>query len=209
MIKNKDLPYEFTYLFASSIDIPAGARQLVLPDDPRIVVFAVTLADDRNNTVVPAVDLTGVELPAKGADEGEASRKNLILGKPVIDRSGQVRNEQAELAVDDNIDTKWCDTSGAKPKFITVDMQQQNEVRGWSVLHAGLEALDYITKEYSLQVSDDGENWTTVDTVYDNTALETDRLLDKPVKARYVRLSVTKPDQSEGNTVRIYEFTVY
>lgn len=58
-------------------------------------------------------------------------------------------------------------------------------------------------------MSDDAENWTTVDTVYDNTALETDRLLDKPVKARYVRLLVTKPDQSEGGTVRIYEFTVY
>ena len=209
MIKNKDLPYEFTYLFASAIDIPAGASRLVLPDDPRIVVFAVTLADDRNNSVAPAVDLLGVNLPAKGADEDVASGKNLILGKPVVARTGQVRNEQAELAVDDNIDTKWCDTSDAKPKFIAVDMQQQNEVRGWSVLHAGLEALDYITKEYSLQVSDDAENWTTVDTVYDNTALETDRLLDKPVKARYVRLLVTKPDQSEGGTVRIYEFTVY
>ena len=40
-------------------------------------------------------------------------------------------------------------------------------------------------------------------------SLETDRLLATPVEARYVRLLVTKPDQSEGNTTRIYEFSVY
>ena len=45
--------------------------------------------------------------------------------------------------------------------------------------------------------------------VRDNTSLETDRLLATPVEARYVRLLVTKPDQSEGNTTRIYEFSVY
>ena len=77
-------------------------------------------------------------------------------------------------------------------------------------MHAALEALDYITKEYSLQVRrSPGEEWKTVDTVYDNTALETDRVLPQPVTARYVRLVVSKPDQSEGNTARIYEFEVY
>ena len=77
-------------------------------------------------------------------------------------------------------------------------------------MHAGLESLDYITKEYSLQVRmTPDEEWKTVDRVSDNTALETERLLQEPVQARYVRLLVTKPDQSEGNTVRIYEFSVY
>lgn len=211
MIQNKDLPYEFTYMFCSSIDIPAGASQLILPDDPRIVVFAVTLADDRNNTIVPASDILRISLPEKGADEGESTRKNLVFGKPVVDKSGQVnRQEAAECALDDDIATKWCDFSDAKPKFIAIDMQQPTEVRGWYVMHAGLESLDYITKEYSLQVRNGGNDpWKTVDTVYDNTALETERLLAEPVKARYVRLLVTKPDQSEGNTTRIYEFSVY
>ena len=53
------------------------------------------------------------------------------------------------------------------------------------------------------------EEWKTVDTVYDNLELDTERLLKEPVQARYVRLNVTKPDQSEGNTVRIYEFVVF
>ena len=211
MIQNKDLPYELTYLYGIEIDIPAGARRLVLPDDPRIVLFAATVAEDRNNDVVPATDVLGIELPMKGADEAESVRRNLVQGKPVTERSGQVnRSERAEFALDDDITTKWCDVSGAKPKFITVDLGAESEIHGWYVMHAGLENLDYITKEYSLQVrSDASAEWKTVDTVYDNTALETERLLAEPVKARFVRLQVTKPDQSEGNTTRIYEFSVY
>lgn len=211
MIQKKDMPYEFTYMFCIGIDIPAGARQLILPDDPRVVVFAATLADDPNNVAVPACDLLRTALPAKEADVTEASRKNLLYGKPVIGRSGEVRrSERAECALDEETTTKWCDIGDAKPKFLSVDMQRENLIKGWYVMHGGLEKLDYITKEYSLQVrtEPDGE-WTTVDTVYDNTALETDRLLPEPVKARYVRLTVTKPDQSEGNVVRIYEFSVY
>ncbi|MCD7969258.1 MAG: discoidin domain-containing protein [Alistipes sp.] len=211
MIQNRDVPYEFTYMFCVGIDIPAGARQLILPENSRIVVFAATVVNDVNNAAAPAGDLLRIALPVKGADEGELVMKNLVYGKPVIERSGEVnRSERAENALDEEVTTKWCDYSAARPKFIAVDMEAQNEVRGWYVMHAGLEALDYITKEYSLQVKTEaGDEWTTVDTVYDNTALETERLLPEPVKARYVRLLVTKPDQSEGNTVRIYEFAVY
>lgn len=51
--------------------------------------------------------------------------------------------------------------------------------------------------------------WRTVDLVSDNTKMQTDRLLAEPVDARYVRLYITKPDQSEGFAARIYEFEVY
>lgn len=211
MIRNKDLPYEFTYMFCIAIDLPEGARELVLPDNPRVVVFAATVADDPNNRIVPACDLLRVALPAKGADAAENVRKNLVYGKPVVGRSGEVNySERAECATDDDIATKWCDFSDAKPKYLSIDLQKATPIRGWYVMHAGLEALDYITKEYNLQVkTDPGEAWVTVDTVSDNTTPETDRLLPKPVEARYVRLVITKPDQSEGNTTRIYEFSVF
>jgi len=211
MIYNRDIPYEFTYMFCVALDIPANAKKLELPDNSRIVVFAATMAYDENNVVTPATDLLKVDLPVKEADNETLSNKNLLYNKPVIERSGEVnRRERAEEALDDNIMTKWCDISSNKPKYIAVDMEQVEEIRGWHVFHAGLEALDYITKEYSLQVKlNESDEWKTVDTVTDNTALETDRLLQTPVKAKYVRLLVTKPDQSEGNDVRIYEFSVY
>lgn len=211
MIKNADIPYEFTYMFCIGLDIPQGAKTLVLPDNPQVVVFAVTAAYDQNNVAVPASDLLGVALPEPEVGESAGARGNLLAGKPVVERTGQVNaSERAEFATDGDIETKWCDVSGARPKYITIDLQKDTEIKGWYVLHAGLEALDYIAEEYSLQVKAEGDTgWKTVDTVYENAELETDRLLEEPVKARYVRLSLSKPDQSEGNTARVYEFVVY
>ncbi|HEY8228668.1 MAG TPA: glycoside hydrolase family 38 C-terminal domain-containing protein [Pyrinomonadaceae bacterium] len=40
-------PYSYSYLFAYAIDIPAGARILVLPDNERIRVLAITVANER------------------------------------------------------------------------------------------------------------------------------------------------------------------
>ena len=211
MIRNEDRPYEFTYMFRIGLDIPEGARQLVLPDDPRIVVFAATVAEDPAGGIGAACDLLRVQLPVKGADASQAGRRNLLYGKPVVERSGEVNaSERAEYATDEDVSTKWCDYSDAKPKLLGVDLGRETTIRGWYVMHAALESLDYITKEYSLQVRQSpGEEWKTVDTVYDNTAFETDRILPEPIIARYVRLVVSKPDQSEGNTARIYEFEVY
>ena len=39
----QDLPYEFTYMYKVRIDLPKGCRQVVLPADEHIVVFAATL----------------------------------------------------------------------------------------------------------------------------------------------------------------------
>jgi alpha-mannosidase len=38
-------PYMYSYLFAYVLDIPAGARTLTLPDDPKVRIMAVTLSD--------------------------------------------------------------------------------------------------------------------------------------------------------------------
>jgi alpha-mannosidase len=38
--------YAYSYLFAYAIDLPAGARTLVLPDNERIRILAITVADE-------------------------------------------------------------------------------------------------------------------------------------------------------------------
>jgi alpha-mannosidase len=210
-IYRKDLPYEFTYMFAIPIDLPKNAKKLILPDNSRITVFAGSVVKDENNTLAPAVDLLRVYLPEPEADLQAFSRKNLLLGKAVIEKTGEFNErERAIYAIDDDITTKWCDGSINKPKYMTVDMGKVETITGWSVMHAGLEALDYITKEYSLMVKlNETDEWQVVDTVTDNINLETERLLQEPVQARFVRLNITKPDQSEGGTVRINDFQVF
>jgi alpha-mannosidase len=39
-------PYAYSYLFAYAIDIPAGARAITLPDNERVRVLAMTVADE-------------------------------------------------------------------------------------------------------------------------------------------------------------------
>lgn len=210
-VGNKDLAHEYTQIFYVTFDLPKNAQQIILPNNPRIVIFAATVANDNNNNIYPATNLLNIGLTDKVADENSFQTNNLLIGKKIIDMSGQVgRHERAECAIDDDFLTKWCDISDNHPKYITIDLEKPETIKGWKVFHAGLESLDYITKEYSLQIKEnENDEWKTVDTVSDNTADETDRLIPAPQKARYIRLWITKPDQSEGKDARIYEFNVY
>lgn len=211
MSENKDLPYEFTYIFAFALDIPKGAKQLILPENAKIVVFAATAVNDLNNTLSPATDLLRVALPHPAIETSLLVKNNLLYGKPVVEKTGQVNeHESAEHATDEDINTKWCDNGGSNPKFIVVDLGKEKTLKGWSVFHAGLEEAEFITRDYSLQVKlNKDDEWRTVDSVTDNKSLETDRILPREVKARFVRLNVTKGEQNYSNVARIYDFQVY
>lgn len=195
-IYKKDLPYEFTYMFVVPVDIPKNSQKIVLPEDQRIMLFAATLVKDENNSLLPATDQLGVNLPDTEVNAEALVRKNLLTDKTVIEKTGEFNErEKAIFAIDDNMNTKWCDGSINKPKYMTVDIGKSEVIRGWSVFHAGLEELDYITKEYELLVKlNENDEWKSVDKITDNTAIETDRMLQDPVKARYVRLNITKPE---------------
>lgn len=52
-----DEPYEFSYLFKYGLDLPAGASSLTLPDNPKIVILAVTAARHTNDAVAAAQPL--------------------------------------------------------------------------------------------------------------------------------------------------------
>lgn len=45
-IANRDCPYEFTYMFKLGIDIPKGATYIILPDNRKIILFAVTIVQE-------------------------------------------------------------------------------------------------------------------------------------------------------------------
>ncbi len=58
-------PYQYSYLFAYSIELPAGARTLTLPDNDRIKVLAVSVAleDAEVKPAHPLYDTLGGEAP--------------------------------------------------------------------------------------------------------------------------------------------------
>ena len=51
--------YVFCYLHKLALPLPSGAKSVRLPDDPSILVFAATVASDRNADTQPACDLFG------------------------------------------------------------------------------------------------------------------------------------------------------
>jgi len=72
------------------------------------------------------------------------------------------------------------------------------------ILNSPLNAADF-----SLQVSEDGDDWFDADAVTDNTASITDRDIN-PVTARYVRLYVSRPTSLDFNqNLVVHEFEVY
>jgi len=46
--------YNYTYIFKYAIDLPAGAKSVTLPNEPRIRIFAATAAYNENDDATPA-----------------------------------------------------------------------------------------------------------------------------------------------------------
>jgi alpha-mannosidase len=53
-------PYVYCYAFQYGIDVPKGATTLTLPGNPKVRVFAVSVANDPNAETVPAQPLYDV-----------------------------------------------------------------------------------------------------------------------------------------------------
>ncbi|HKM18015.1 MAG TPA: endo-1,4-beta-xylanase [Limnochordia bacterium] len=139
------------------------------------------------------------------------SAQNIALNKPV---EASVLSERAHRAVDGAADTSWAPRA-TPPYWLSVDLQEPYLLYRWvcklhgtgplsRISHSPFNAADFI-----LQVSEDGINWTDVDVVEDNTASTTERDLDL-IKARYVRLFVTRPTSLEVNqNLVVYELELY
>ncbi|ANE48414.1 hypothetical protein SY83_21425 [Paenibacillus swuensis] len=106
--------------------------------------------------------------------------------------------------------TKWCNNNGNAVKWLKVDLRAVKTLSKFVVGHAGSggETANANTKDFTIDTSMDGVNWTNRVTVTGNTANTTTHTIS-PADARYVRLSVTKAEQGQYNTVRIYEFQAF
>ncbi|HEU4422047.1 MAG TPA: discoidin domain-containing protein [Pilimelia sp.] len=72
---------------------------------------------------------------------------------------------------------------------------------------AGAEQPSWNTRDFDLQVSDDGNQWTTVAQVRGNTADSTTHAMN--TNGRYVRLNVITPTSNGDDAARIYDLEIY
>lgn len=90
----------------------------------------------------------------------------------------------------------WVSNIG-KPQTITLDLGTAKTFTRYVVRHdAAARPAETAnnTKNFTLQVSSDNSNWSTADTVTNNSANITDKTIAS-VSARYVRLNISEPTQ--------------
>jgi len=135
---------------------------------------------------------------------------NLALGKSVTASAPCAAAESADKAVDGilNNNSKWCST--ASNAFLTVDLGSAQAVTSFVVKHAGLggETTGWNTGAFTIDVSTDNANWTTVATVTNSISSRTFFPI-RSTTARWVRFTSNTPTNDGNGATRIYEFEVY
>lgn len=138
----------------------------------------------------------------------KADKVNLSVGKTATASSFVAASEAPKYAIDGNSRTKWCAVGNSKHS-ITIDLGGINTISNVIIKHAeaGGESAGMNTAAYTIEVSNDGQNFTELVNVKSNKdGITNDQL---PVtKARYVKLKIDKPAQSTDNATRIFEIEV-
>jgi len=136
---------------------------------------------------------------------------NLALNKPATGSTPCNANEGPAKAFNGSVSggnsDKWC--SSATPRILTVDLGSTMAISSFTVRHAqaGGESATFNTRDFDLQVSNDGTTFTTVVQARGNTAAVTNH--SASTSGRFVRLNVLTPTQGTDNHARIYELEVY
>ena len=149
---------------------------------------------------------------AYGLRSAGGGNPNLALGKSATGSPSCASTETPDKAVNGSTSggnsDKWC--SFSPPLFLQVDLGSAQTVNQFVVRHAGSggEDLGFDTRDFSLQVSTDGNAFNTVVNVTGSNADVTTHSI-AAASARFVRLNVATPTQNGDQAARIYELEVY
>lgn len=120
------------------------------------------------------------------------------------------QSDKAALTIDGTPagESIWV-ADAAGEQTVTYNLGGTYKISRYVIRHAGDNGLDATlnTKNYLVEVSADGETWTTVDDYRDNTANVTDIDLTEPVEASYLRIVIQNP--GADNIARIADVEIY
>ncbi|WP_415197194.1 glycoside hydrolase family 38 C-terminal domain-containing protein [Silvibacterium sp.] len=124
----KNVPYAYSYLFGYSIELPAGAKMLTLPDNDKIRVLAVSVAEE-NPEVKPVQPLYDV-LPSPNAGAPDFS-----LTAPAKTSVSQGRSVKSHVLIlpRGSFDSDISLTASGLPEGVTASFEPAT-TKGSSVL---------------------------------------------------------------------------
>ncbi|MFC8128313.1 discoidin domain-containing protein [Streptomyces sp. NPDC057302] len=187
--KNKDL----TPLAATSQG--SGRLKVTAPDKPGVWKIYVKVTDGKGNVGIETRSVRVVVPPVDGT--------NIALGKPATASSFQPGSGDcpctASNAVDGKQGTRWA-SDWSDPQWLQVDLGSTTSFK-----HVQLNWETSYAKTYTIQTSDDGQNWKTVREVRGGNGGVDD--FDVSGSGRYVRVNGT--ERGTGYGYSLYEFGVY
>ena len=166
-------------------------------------VYKVVATDNNSN-------LTELSAPSN-IIEGGLDNAFLSVPQDKITAPGGYNNEEPYRACDGNTSTKWCYRQDGI--YLQVDLGEGNSwtIDKFTLVNAGSENPNYITRDFRILTSDNGTDWTEQVKVTGNTENVVEIVLDEPVTARYYKLIPDYAGQtgSDANCPRIYEFQAW
>ncbi|MGW5861593.1 discoidin domain-containing protein [Streptomyces sp. NPDC055239] len=187
--KNKDLtPLAVT-------NQGSGRLKVTAPDKPGVWKIYVKVSDGKGNVGIETRSVRVVVPPVDGT--------NVALGKPATASSFQPGSGDcpcpATKAVDGKNDTRWA-SDWSDPQWLQVDLGSTTSFK-----HVQLNWETSYAKAYTIQTSDDGQNWKTVREVSGGNGGVDD--FDVNGSGRYVRVNGTQ--RGTGYGYSLYEFGIY
>ncbi|OON72158.1 discoidin domain-containing protein [Streptomyces tsukubensis] len=177
-------------------DLGGGKLRFKAPDKAGVWKIYVKVKDGKGNVGVETRSIRVVPPPVDGT--------NIALGRPATASSFQTDSTggcpcPASNAVDGKLDNRWA-SDWSDPQWLQVDLGAST-----SFHHVQLTWEAAYAKAYTVQTSDDGTNWRTVQEVKDGDGGIDD--FDVQGKGRYVRVNGTQ--RGTGYGYSLHEFGVY
>lgn len=175
-----------------------GAQVTWTSSQPAVVYTDGTVVQPDYPNPQVEVDLTAT-LSMEGADPVSktfhitvipSDAENLAAGKTVKASVTADGGTSAANLTDGSMDTTFRTKSGAKQYTVTIDFGEETPFNTMTVHEVANEDGAYAIEAYTVDISTDGTNWTTVHT---GTTVGTESKISfDPVLARYIRLNVTQ-----------------
>ncbi|OBZ12730.1 glycoside hydrolase family 2 [Bacillus sp. FJAT-26390] len=192
---------------------PTSSSSRLLYNEPLTIDSDITIkaaAIDELGSGISDIQTLTYQIPK------DAVKGNLALGKSVS-ASSFLPQHSPSYMTDGSMDTMWStsdtgwQSSPYTDEWAVVDLGESYAISRWIVKHAATGNLT--TRDFQLEYSTGNGNgpWQAADSVTNNTAHITDRMLADSIQARYVRLHVTKKSEegSDWPAVRIGELELY
>ncbi len=118
----------------------------------------------------------------------------------------------AGAVIDGDMNTWWISNTqydAPGERWLMFDFQKKVTIDAWNTVHRGYMDINkntgehntrYNTRDFSLQISENGTDWTDVDVITDNEDYIVERSLSKAVTSRYFRINITKAVQPGQET---------